>query len=245
MKNTMSIFIPAVILSFISCTNPFIRHYIDLTDNKILPLDSMIISYDGDPKIIWTNHFDKKAYEIEENGYIAIGISKFNDSVPPFPGWRGINSAHVEDPWAFDAAKEKHAELVLISRDYNRTRTSYLFQDISGESSTRHLFHKHIALFWSKSKPTALGVRLRDITIGERQRIGSNKGCAVFIVRKDSPAYHGNIIPNDIITHIDNKHVRDKIDAAETLLSKAGTIVTLTLVRGNTVITKTVELLGD
>lgn len=63
------------------------------------------------------------------------------------------------------------------------------------------------ASFWRKARPAVLGVTVAQLPDEMRRILRRNSGLLVTIVENDSPAFHANIVPGDVIVRIDSADV--------------------------------------
>lgn len=102
-------------------------------------------------------------------------------------------------------------------------------------------FKEYIVTYYSKT-PNNIGVYVDDLSDNEKQLIGSNTGVKVIAVIDNSPAYFGNILPNDLILEVNGSKLAgakgfNKVNG-ELLKGK----VDLMILRSSKVISKQIEL---
>lgn len=67
--------------------------------------------------------------------------------------------------------------------------------------------YNQVAIFFVKRTPGGWGVYLRDTSLDQKQKLGSNKGAAVIAVVTGGSVWRSDIISGDIITKIDEIEV--------------------------------------
>lgn len=97
------------------------------------------------------------------------------------------------------------------------------------------------AVYFIKRK-FSLGASVRDLNDDERRQIQTNKGVAVTVVVDDSPAFDADILAGDIIASIDGIAIANTAGFSETLSTKAGKEILISLLRNGQKIEKTVQL---
>ncbi|WP_146740186.1 PDZ domain-containing protein [Hyphomonas sp. GM-8P] len=83
------------------------------------------------------------------------------------------------------------------------------------------------ALYFAPMKEPCLGVLPEELSDDEKIMLGTNKGLRVAAVRKGSPAYDADILPNDYILTVNQQPVIDTTPAPKT-----GQKMELGIVRG-------------
>lgn len=103
--------------------------------------------------------------------------------------------------------------------------------------------YDYLATFWAKDiRPVVFGVEWRDLTDAERSGLGTNKGARIHVVIKDSPAFRGDFMRNDIVLKINGEDVYGARSAQETAAKHAGETVSIELVRAGAAKTITLRL---
>ena len=208
----------ATVLFLSGCVNPYCRYYKDLSggiDGRRIMLPV------GDPRIVQGADVIEDAKEMRRDGYVPIGQSSFN-------------AAEVDDSLAVQQARNVHAEVVLMYKQYTETWSGSMAvpmgpadggiavaspgQAVAVSAPNRMSVvnvpyhtrrYDYYATYWGRIKPPSLGVFVRDLTEEERRRTGSNKGAFVWVVLRGSPAWISDIIEGDIIKEINNQEVVD------------------------------------
>jgi len=86
------------------------------------------------------------------------------------------------------------------------------------------------------------GAFFRDLTTDERQELQSNKGVVVTIIVDGSPAYDADFLEGDMILAINGKPVGGGESMADALLRHKGQLVTMSVMRNGTILSKAVTL---
>ncbi len=86
------------------------------------------------------------------------------------------------------------------------------------------------------------GAVWRELSDQERQELQSNKGIAVRLVVNDSPAFHADILPGDIILAVDGEPVLGRESISGLVSGRAGQRVMVSLLRRGSRIEKAVQL---
>ena len=101
--------------------------------------------------------------------------------------------------------------------------------------------YDYVAAFWAKDIRTVIfGVEWRDLTDTEHSSLGTNKGARIHVVLKESPAFRGDFMRNDIVLKINGEDLYGAKNAGETAFKHAGETVTFELVRDG--VPKTITL---
>lgn len=88
-----------------------------------------------------------------------------------------------------------------------------------------------LALYLVKIK-SALGANFRDVTSEEAQRIGTVNAVSLGDIMRGSPAASAGLLPNDIITKLDEKPVLGRQNLIDEIKLKQNKKVKLTVIRG-------------
>ena len=189
-------------------------------------------------------------------GYEIIGFSSFNSSVPP------------ENEGAIAQGKGVGADRVVIFRPrYTNSSTSAVPLVLPVTSTTviagtpgpivatttatqttiipvTKRMYDYGAWYLVKRK-YELGVQFRDVTTEERQALQTNKGCGVRLVVDDTPAFHADILDNDIVVGVNGQQVASCNHFSEILQGASDVNVELSIFRGGKFLLKNFELGSD
>jgi hypothetical protein len=103
--------------------------------------------------------------------------------------------------------------------------------------------YDYSATYWIQGKPPILGIRPRNLSADERQKIGTNKGILILAVITGSPAFNADIFKGDIVTKVDDQEVTDLKNFFHTIVpSLQGKTATFTILRNGNTLTKQVQI---
>lgn len=91
--------------------------------------------------------------------------------------------------------------------------------------------YEYSAAFFRKMRPTVFGVISRPLTTEMRQKLESNLGVHVWVVRNDSPAYLSGILEDDILVKFNREPILSVQDFSAKVRGAAGQKVTVTVWR--------------
>lgn len=212
------------------------------------------------PQIEYVSNHDEKVRNMFEDGYMMVGSSSFS-------------APEISDSDAIFHAKKVSASRVLITKEYQSTRTGsipmstptsqttygsfngvYGNQNFSGTNQfttygTQTTYipysvdrYSYLASFWIKKTNQIFGVLFREKTDQERLLSNSNKGAAVDIVIKNSPAFNSDFFAGDLVVRIDESEILSPEHASELIGSNAGKKVVFKVNRNGKTISIPVEL---
>jgi hypothetical protein len=120
----------------------------------------------------------------------------------------------------------------------NSTTTTY-------GSTTTHIpltVHRtdYGAVYFVKQR-FSLGAFVRDLTDSERQRLETNQGVVVLTVVDDTPAFHADILPGDMIYSIDGDRVPNQDSFSRITSEHRGRVVPIVIIRNGRTIEKSVR----
>ena len=87
-----------------------------------------------------------------------------------------------------------------------------------------------------------LGAFVRDLNDKERSDLESNQGVIVLTTVNNSPAFMANVLPNDIITSIDDTKILNRKHFNDIVKEKSGSKIKLLIIRKSKAIEKEVQL---
>jgi serine protease Do len=91
--------------------------------------------------------------------------------------------------------------------------------------------HSHTASFWRKAAPSRLGVITKPLPEGMRQALQRNGGLVVDLIVDNSPAFHANLLPGDVIISLSEMPVSTEENLYAALDAYEGKPVKLTVLR--------------
>lgn len=256
-------------IAITGCTNGYNKYYIktaDLNDIKVYrenppPKNPEVIkiSNRADIPSIIDNQW--------KNGYIGIGYSEFQSSIY----WDLIQSESRAITQGIDVSAERIfvCEPILSSTSTTSipistptTNTAYTSGNIYGDGGNLNYnsittangvnttyvpytinTYSFCAGYFIKENPTSVvfGVLPRELTNDEKNKVNTNKGVAVRMIKYNSPAYEYDMLVNDIILKIDDV-VLDIANYKYLIESYKHKKVNLTIVRNNETFIKTIQL---
>jgi hypothetical protein len=145
-----------------------------------------------------------------------------------------INGPEQDPNDALEQARQVHAAYVLVSSQYESTATATLpyttpnttntyFNGNAGGTpyngnatsfgSTTTMVpysvnrYDQSAFFFAPMERTGIGIKIAEVPPELKAKTGTNSGILVVAVRKESPAFTGDIVPGDVILAADGKPV--------------------------------------
>lgn len=179
------------------------------------PLDPTVLPYTGQPQVIHTDNLMTSVIRMNEEGYARVGVSRFSGT--------GDSDQH-----AIEQAKAVQASVVVIVQAYEKTKTGVdpvssptsataygsdgQVMTIYGHTTTYVPYsvdiYDNAALFYRPAPRTGDGLFVSPKTPENmRQQIGVNYGLVVAGVRRGSPAYNANILPNDVVLKVNDQPI--------------------------------------
>lgn len=234
-----------LIVSVTACASNFTQYYTDYSAgiDYVAPAtkDPQIVNVPGSPQ--------EAIYQMYTNGYVLVGESAFNASPEDTSG----ALAQAKKVGAeFVVLQSKYTNTVsgsiplttqqTITSRTDGTATAYgpggmATGTYSGTTTTSAPTTTNIpysvsrydqnALYFAPMKEACMGVLFEDLTDSERVMLGTNKGARVTAVRKGSPAYNADVLPNDYITYFNQEPLTDV-----TPPPRRGQVFELGIVRG-------------
>ncbi|QQE12100.1 PDZ domain-containing protein [Planctomycetota bacterium] len=251
------------ILTLLTGCNQFQSSFVsDLDHPHPDPLDYAKynrVAFEGEPRAIehQANDFDTLR-RLYEDGYASLGSSNFEDQLQSkshlLEQAKLIKAEvatyfidYLRTETVFHKRTEKEPEDTYIRTRY-RDEYGYYYTSshitshkthVTYEPETYSLYH-HSAICWTKrASPPILGAWLDELTTLDLNTNNIQGGVKVLATIKSSPAWSARIIPNNIITHINNTPINRVTQANMLLKENAGQTITLTIITNNQ--TKTVE----
>lgn len=89
------------------------------------------------------------------------------------------------------------------------------------------------AMFWRKAKPSMFGAKCDNLTDELKKMHQRNSGLQVEFVRDDSPAFHANILPGDIIIAVGDVESLTTRNFADSISRHAGQQTAVKIIRGS------------
>ena len=177
------------------------------------------------------------ARSMRERGYLMLGYSQFNgasvDTELAIHQARAIgaevvlvsgvyrNTVSGSMPLTLPAPSQtvttQHTGTVNTYGSGGTTYGSYSGSStatISGGTRTTYIPYSvdrfdYLASYWVKVKPALFGAFFDDLSTEQRRQHERNRGAVIDLVVNDSPAFHADVLPGDIVTDFDGVTVTD------------------------------------
>jgi hypothetical protein len=250
---------------FASCaTNPYSQFYHDFTGGVGVAQNPMLILPSSDPKVIQGQDIQIDFKKMEEDGYMPIGESSFNGAdATPAQALSHARTINAEIVLIYQQYTDTTSGVMPLTLPDSKSSTTYFYGNAYGSGGSANLYgssyqttygtkttyipynvrrYDFYASYWVKAKPPVFGIRVRDLTDEEKRGIGSNKGVAVAVVQRNSPAYNADIIAGDIIKTIQGESVLDTKEGVDLIVKYKGQEIRVEIARGSQSLTKTVKL---
>ena len=205
-----------------------------------------LAAYAGAPTVERAKDTQANAIGMWEDGFILLGTSRW------------VGPAVAQD-LALQEASTIGAQVVTIDAQYqstglrnvpitntrfiSRSGTAYgpggavTYYDNSTVQDTKWLTetqdnYRHYAAYWTKPiRPQPLGALVENLTVAQRQALGTNSGVSVQGIVRESPAFQNDILPGDVITKINSDRVSGVDSFMASIRQHAGQVVTLMVLR--------------
>jgi hypothetical protein len=102
-----------------------------------------------------------------------------------------------------------------------------------------------VDFFLADSPRRGIGLSGRPLKPDEAALLGTNKGVFILAVRRGSPAFNADVLPEDVVTTVNGNAVYDVAMFKAAVIASYGTTATLHIVRGGKPIMKQVSLPKD
>ena len=122
----------------------------------------------------------------------------------------------------------------------NATTTTYGTSTTYIPYNTRR--YDFSATYWVKMGPLSFGVYGEDLSIEQRQQIGSNKGAVLSIIVDESPAFMADFLPGDILVRLDDSEIINYASLLELVAENKGRRVSIELIREGVRLSKELTL---
>lgn len=152
---------------------------------------------------------------------------------------RGFDQGRGRDDRRFgDRDRASHEDMIALSVS---TTTITEFDTTYVPTAVNQ--YDYYATYWVQGRPPILGIRPRDLSADERQKLGTNKGIVVLAVVTGSPAFKADIFKGDLITKVDDQEIVDVKDLFHTIVPPLqGKTATFTILRNGQTLTKQVPI---
>lgn len=208
------------------CTNSYSKFYVDETAGDGGHLDR---TYQVQEPVLYSSSGDWGQDEVRmfEQGYSRIGSASFNgvlegrDAVVKQA--RAVGAHAVVTSWEYTNTVNSVVPITTsqpVTSYHSGTVSGYGYGSLgsySGSSTTyvpQTTFvpvttekYDQNAVFFAKMKPSCLGMLGVDLSVEERQRLGTNAGVKAASIRQNSPVYVADMLAGDILLSIDGRRV--------------------------------------
>lgn len=246
------------------CATPFAQFYYDQTGGVDLSKLPSVVLPSGEPQVYRGNDQEQDTLKMFEDNYNLVGYSSFNagnvDENGAVTQAKKVNASVVILYSKYTGSVSGSVPLTLPDTTtsttslYGNAYGSGGYATYSGTANTTtygtkttyipYTVHRSdfLATYWIKMKPPIFGTHIRDLTPEIKQQIGSNKGVLIYAVIKGSPAFEADILKGDVLRKIGDVSVYDQESFQRALSDYEGKETTVTILRGEKEITKSVKL---
>lgn len=259
-----------LVLSLAGCaTNPYQEYFTDNTRGRDLLASSYIVPPPKEPKIFRGTDQKEDTQKMLEDGFFLIGFSQFNSrEVSRAYALAFAKKIHAAEVLIYSRYTNTVTEMVPTvtpvttrietihndgerfreDRDRGRlTRPSVSTTTIT-EFDTTYLptavnQYDYYATYWIKGRPPIVGIRPRNLSTDERQRLGTNKGIVVMAVVTGSPAFKADILKGDIVMKVNGQDILSVQNFYHTIVPPLqGKTAVLTILRNGELLTRTIRV---
>ena len=254
--NRFVIFYPILAFLLAGCaSNNVARFYKDRISQEEAAAN--LRPFEGKTTVVEATDLQAQADSLERQGYALIGESWFYG--PSSPTDREIVKYGQKcgaDVVLYFCSYEGSSQTTLALPQFNAgtTATTYASGTVYGPTGQSARFsgigttttpgtvsttyipitvnrYRSGVTFWRKALPPVLGLRVEDLSDSLRFSLKRNAGVITKIVLDDSPAFHANILPGDVLVSIDNQPITSMRDFPSTVRPYAGKRVAITIIR--------------
>lgn len=225
------------------CFNSYTGTYRSYVSADPLLAGGQVGAFSGTTSIVASTSSKDDSEKLVREGYVMLGESTFNDE------YATASIYNLQEH-----ALKIGADKVLYADHFIGTTSGVRAQEIPGESyrvrdenGKKHWEngpsqivyvpytvsnYSHWASFWRKGAPPIFGVLYSDLPDAMRQTLQRNTGVLVTGVVEGSPAFLANILPGDVITHINARPISTTAEMDSLKTTFAGTYAQVELLRG-------------
>jgi len=251
---------------FTACANPYRVNFNSTQDRYPSWLSSRFAPAKKNPELIKTNDIQSEGWNLVSKGYVMIGFSKFD--LPQINEELALREAKTRgsDIVLIQNKFSKSLTETTTVTQWPATETTEIHEDtgLTGERGTRNIdrrveirttrgpetyyvprqvdYYEHSATYWRKVERPLFGAVVQDVPDEMKQRLQTNRALLVRAIVTDSPAYQADLLKNDVILKMDGEQVNSARRFYEELILKAEQKITLTLLRNDKVIERSVTL---
>jgi membrane-associated protease RseP (regulator of RpoE activity) len=228
-----------LILVTASCSNNYANSYQPLF---LLPSQEIQpIPYSGMIHVFQSyGNFEEDKRRMFEEGYILIGWSSFTSP---------REQERYED--AEELAQKIGAAIIILDSRYQGTSVEAVplfihprpyYTPYVDYMPYYENHYSQTALFFAPLARQGFGANFSELSPTQKQTISSNKGVMIASIRKESPAYHADFLPGDILLSLNQNPIESLDKLNQLLIEKRGQPLNFTLWRGNQKIDKTLTI---
>lgn len=250
-------------LALSGCANPYAKFYQDRTGGIDITKAPSVQLYNGEPKLFNGQNPDEDGQKMQEDGFVLVGISSFNGANVSYD--KSLSKArdvHAEVVLCYSKYSGTNTGVMPLTLPNNQTSTTTMsgnaygsggYANFNGTANTTTYGTQttfipynvrrfdYFATYWVKNKPAIFGVRLKDLADEQRKESGGNKGLAVNVVVKGSPAFHSDFFKGDILRKIGEIDLYDVKDFQAALQKYQGQLVKVQYLRDSKELEKEVH----
>jgi len=225
---------------------------------------AMLVEPETEPVVRQGSDPAKDGLEMMRNGYVIIGESSFNAGpVSAFNAKIHARRVGAEIALLYSQYTDTVSGSAPLTLPDTKTSTTYGSASAYGPGGSVNAYgsshtttygtkttyipynvrrYDYIATFWTRTKPLAFGVNLRDLTDQQRRHIQSNKGASVYVVMKGSPAFENDVLEGDIIRKVNETNIIDAKHCLQIIADNKGKTINVMIIRDGQEIEKQIKL---
>lgn len=245
-------------------TNGFTTFYTDQTGGADLAeLDNVILT-DTEPKVFSGGDWEGDSRAMMQRGYWLVGYSSFNG--PTGTADQVLSQAKrvlADTAIYYSTYTDTVSGVVPLTLPDTQTSNTSIYGNVYGSggsatvtgnattttTGTKTTYipyntrrYDYSATFWVKIKPLSFGVYAEDLSVEQRQQIGSNKGAVLTVIVDESPAFMADFLPGDILIRFNNIEIINSASLIDKISENKGQHVVIDLIRNAEFLSKGVTL---
>jgi C-terminal processing protease CtpA/Prc len=256
--------VAAVVLT--GCANPYRANYNSTRDRFPNWIEGRLAPKVNSPRLMLTNDISAENWRLFERGYVMVGFSKFagpnTDAKLALAEAKAAGAELVLLQKTF--AKTLTETVTVTNFPPSETTTVRENTNVLGGKQTKSIerrlevttsrspetyyvpkqvdYYEHSATFWRKLEKPFFGALVKDLPDELKAKLQTNLGLVVRAIVLDSPAYAADLLKDDIILKIDGAPVPSAQKFYESIITKAGTEIELSVLRGDKTLSKRIRL---
>lgn len=212
--------------------------------------------FDGTVEIVTSTDMRGDARRMMEHGYLLLGRSKFRSAqIDPAAARQlakelGASVVFVREQYAtsvqesvpfeewIPARQDTIKQTVIATQGPNAGKVveQIIVRSMQGEYRTTYVpqtvdYFDYAATFWAKSIPPIFGVMVQRLDDEQRQQLQTNRGVVIAAVIRNSPAFHADLLRNDVIVRFNGTPVTDPDQFFDVVVASEGQTVEVEVVR--------------